>query len=67
MSIKVKVEISPYQEHHFEKGMKVDKLLKELQLNPENVIVIKGKQLLAPDDWVEAGEEVSIRSVISGG
>ncbi len=63
----VKVEIPPYKEHQFERGMKVNKILKELQLNPESVIVIKNSELLSPDDWVEKDDEISIRSVISGG
>ena len=65
--MKVKLETPPKKEYQFDHGMKVSKILKDLQLNPESVIVIRNKELLSTEDWVNQGEEISIRSVISGG
>ncbi len=65
--MKVKIETSPRQEYHFERGMKAEQLLKKLQLNPESVIVIRNQELLSPEDWIDQEDKVSIRSVISGG
>jgi len=63
----VKMETPPRKEYQFSKGMKVSKLLKELQLNPESVIVICKNELLSSEDWINQDDEVSIRSVVSGG
>lgn len=65
--MKVKLETSPKNEYRFEKKMKVSKILKELQLNPESVMVIRGNELLSTEDMVDRDDEISIRSVISGG
>jgi len=65
--LKVKLETSPKNEYRFEKKMKVSKILKELQLNPESVMVIRGNELLSTEDMVDRDDEISIRSVISGG
>ena len=65
--MKVIIETPPKNEYHFPKGMKVSKILKQLQLNPESVIVIRQSELLSVEDWVNEDEEISIRSVISGG
>lgn len=65
--MKVVVEVPPRREHSLPKKIKVKALLEELRLNPESVIVIRGKELLTPDDWVGEEDEIRIRGVISGG
>ena len=45
----------------------VGKILKQLDLNPESVIVIHQDTLLTPDEMVENGMEIEVRSAISGG
>ena len=42
-------------------------LLKELQLNPDTVLVIKDDALATLDDALDDAKEVKILSVISGG
>ena len=51
----------------FYKKMAVFKLLEELELNPESVVVIKDGTPLTKDLIVNPGEKVEIISVISGG
>jgi|GEM_PF-3320157 sulfur carrier protein len=46
---------------------KVHRLLKDLKLDPETVLVIQGDQLLTQDEDLSAEMEVEIRPVISGG
>lgn len=45
----------------------VRRVLEELDVNPEAVIVICGDSLLTPDDIVEEDAEIEIRPAISGG
>lgn len=46
---------------------RVKELLKELDILPDTVLVIRGDELLTADQVVEAAEEVEIRPAISGG
>lgn len=46
---------------------KVASLLKDLEIDPETVLVIQGNALLTPDEPLLPDEEVEIRPVISGG
>ena len=46
---------------------KVNDVLKELDVNPESVIVVKGKQLLTRDALVAEDETIEVVSAISGG
>ncbi len=46
---------------------KVNDVLKELDVNPESVIVVKGKQLLTRDAMVAEDETIEVVSAISGG
>ena len=41
--------------------------LRELGVAPETVLVIKGNQLLTRDAWLEEGDRVEVRPVMSGG
>lgn len=45
----------------------VKDLLKRLDLNPENFIVIQGQRLLTRDALVKNDESIEILSAISGG
>ncbi len=65
--MKVKLEMPEQKELEFDRRMKVHKMLEELHINPESVIVIRGGELLTADDWAEVGDEIRIRGVISGG
>ena len=42
-------------------------LLEELGVNPEEVLVVKNKELVSLDDVVEDDDEIRLLSVISGG
>ena len=45
----------------------VAEALRELGVAPETVLVIKGSQLLTRDAWLEEGDRVEVRPVMSGG
>jgi sulfur carrier protein len=46
---------------------RVKELLQELQVIPETVLVIRGKELLTSDHVVREDDVIEIRPVISGG
>ena len=46
---------------------RVKDLLKEFDIIPETVLVIRGDQLLTADQVVEEDDEIEIRPAISGG
>jgi sulfur carrier protein len=46
---------------------RVRDVLKELQINPETVIVVRGETLLTPDDVVGEEERIEVIPAISGG
>ena len=46
---------------------RVDALIKELDLNPEQVLVIRDDDLLTRDLWIKDHETVEIVTAISGG
>ena len=45
----------------------VSDALREVGVAPETVLVIKGSQLLTRDAWLEEGDRVEVRPVMSGG
>ncbi|MCF8030213.1 MAG: hypothetical protein K9K39_04910 [Desulfohalobiaceae bacterium] len=47
--------------------MRVDRILSELRMNPETVLVLRSGALLTPDQKVNDDEEIEIWPVISGG
>jgi sulfur carrier protein len=47
--------------------LRVSVVLKQLSLLPSTVMVIRNGQLLTEDELVHDGDEIEIRSVISGG
>lgn len=46
---------------------RVKDLLRELEILPDTVLVIRGEELLTADQVVDEGEEIEIRPAISGG
>lgn len=46
---------------------RVKELLKDLDILPDTVLVIRGDQLLTADQVVEEQDEIEIRPAISGG
>ncbi|MHB8543659.1 MAG: ubiquitin family protein [Leptospirales bacterium] len=45
----------------------VSSLLRDMEIDPETVLVIQSNELLTPDEPLSPHEEVEIRPVISGG
>ena len=45
----------------------VEKILKELRVNREEVIIIKDNNLITEKDWVEDEEEIEILRIAQGG
>ncbi len=46
---------------------RVKEVLKELGINPETVLTIRGSTLLTGEVMLEEGESLEIRPVVSGG
>ena len=46
---------------------RVKAILRELDINPESVLVIKDGETLTPDTIIKDDEEIEILSVVSGG
>lgn len=65
--MKVLVRIPKRTVHEFHGRRNVGKVLRELGMNPESVIVIKGDDLLTIDQMVEEDDEIEVRPAISGG
>ena len=55
------------REFEIEGSRKVGALIKELDLNPEQVLVIRDDDLLTRDVLIKNGDTVEIVSAISGG
>jgi sulfur carrier protein len=47
--------------------LRVDALLRSLEMNRESVLVIKGDTLVIGDELLEDSDHVEVRPVISGG
>lgn len=58
---------NPRRELELSGKKRVDKLLEELGLNPESHIVVRGREMLTRDEWIEPSDTVEIISAISGG
>lgn len=58
---------NPRREVVVDGGRPVKVLLRDLELDPESVLVIRGDELLTREDVIEPDDEIEIRSVISGG
>ncbi len=46
---------------------RVEDLLRRLEILPGTVLVIRGDQLLTDDARLDAGDEIELRAVVSGG
>jgi sulfur carrier protein len=60
----------PYRENHeieLKRPRSIKKLLRDLEINPETVIVIVNGTLATPDRTVEDSDKVEVRPVVSGG
>lgn len=66
-AVKVIMPLPQLRTWEFPAGKRVADVLRELQLNPETVIVVAGDTLLTADRRLEAGQEIEILPVISGG
>ncbi|MCC7076235.1 MAG: MoaD/ThiS family protein [Acidimicrobiia bacterium] len=58
---------NPNREVEIAGPRRVSAILRELDINPESVLVICGDELLTRDEEVAADSEIEIRPVISGG
>jgi sulfur carrier protein len=58
---------NPRREVELAGRRRVKELLKEFDIIPETVLVIRGEELLTADQVVEDGDEIEIRPAISGG
>jgi sulfur carrier protein len=57
----------PKREVEIAGSRRVKELLKELDVRPETVLVIRGAELLTPDETVGGEDIVELRPGISGG
>ncbi len=51
----------------YDKPCKAEKLLEELGINPDTVLIIKNGETVLPDEDLSVDDEVKILSVVSGG
>jgi uncharacterized protein (TIGR00269 family) len=58
---------NPRREVDIDGPKRVKVVLRELDIDPEAVLVIRGEELLTREDLVAADDEIEIRPVISGG
>jgi len=66
--IKVKVLLNhPAREVDVKGPRRVRELLKELNLLPETVLVVRGDDLVTEDDLLRDDDRIEIRPVMSGG
>ena len=58
---------NPRREIDVDAPKQVKVLLRDLDIDPETVLVIRGEDLLTREDYVGAEDTIEIRPVISGG
>ena len=58
---------NPEREVEIPGGRKVLAVLRDLDIDPDTVLVIRDRELLTREDRVEEDERIEIRPVISGG
>ena len=58
---------NPEREVEIPGGRKVLAVLRDLDIDPDTVLVIRERELLTREDRVEEDERIEIRPVISGG
>lgn len=57
----------PRREMELPGSRRVRDLLHELRINPETVLVVRGGDLLTPDEVIREGETIEVIPAISGG
>lgn len=57
----------PRREVELPGSRRVRDLLHELRINPETVLVVRGDDLLTPDEVIKDGETIEVIPAISGG
>ena len=57
----------PWREVELPGSRRVRDLLHELRINPETVLVVRGDDLLTPDEVIKDGETIEVIPAISGG
>ena len=57
----------PVREVEMKGPRRVRELLKELNLLPETVLVVRGDELVTEDDMLRDDDRIEIRPVMSGG
>lgn len=55
------------KEFTFDRRMPARKLLEQLSILPETVVVTKNEEIVTEDEMLEVGDEVELIRVISGG
>lgn len=65
--MKVRVPLPEPREYRIPGPRRVEEVVREVGLNPESVIVIRGDSLLPRDAVLEDEAEIEIRPAISGG
>ncbi len=65
--MRVRVPLPEPREYSIPGPKRVEEVVREVGLNPESVIVIRGDSLLPRDTLLEDEAEVEIRPAISGG
>src|SRR6476660_8187817 len=58
---------NPDRELGLDGRRRVRDVLGALQIDPDTVLVIRGRTLLTRDEWLEPSDEIEVRPVISGG
>jgi sulfur carrier protein len=58
---------SPRREIEVDAPKQVKTVLRDLDIDPETVLVIRGEDLLTREDMIRADDVIEIRPVISGG
>ena len=58
---------NPRREVEVAGGRRVKDVLKDLDVLPETVIVIRGDSLITADQMVDDGDTIELRPVMSGG
>lgn len=58
---------NPRREVEVTGGRRVKEILRELEILPETVLVIRGADLITTDEVVHEGETIELRPVMSGG
>ena len=58
---------NPRREIRFDSPKQVKVVLRDLDIDPETVLVIRGEDLLTREDLIGVDDEIEIRPVISGG